>query len=56
MRLGVVRKVTSGMMTNGTPGVLDEAGVGVVTGKVAWLAGRVYAKDVGVILCTGLIL
>jgi hypothetical protein len=52
----VVRKVTGGMMINGEFVSVDVAGVGVVTGKVAWFGGRVYTKDDAVILWTRLIL
>ena len=33
--------VTGGMMTSGISVARDVAGVGVVTGKVAWFGGRV---------------
>jgi hypothetical protein len=52
----VVGNVRGGMMINGVFVLVDVPGVGVVTGKVAWFGGRVYTKDDGVILWTGLIL
>ena len=42
------------MMTSGVLVSVDVADVGVVTGKVAWFGGRVYMKDDGVTLWTGL--
>lgn len=66
MATEVWRNVTGGMITNGIFVLVDVAGFAVVTGKVAgfavvtgkvaWFGGRVYMKDDGVILCTGLIL
>jgi hypothetical protein len=38
---GVVWNVTGGTMTMGVFESVDEAGVGVVTGKVAWFGGSV---------------
>lgn len=51
----VGKNVTGGTMSSGTSVSEEVAGAGVVTGKVAWFGGRVYTKDDGVMLCTGLI-
>ena len=56
MATEVLRNVTGGMITNGIFVLVDVAGFAVLMGKVAWFEGRVYTKDDGVILCTGLTL